>query len=471
MSAVPVRSVAIIGGGVSGTLTAVQLARLKPAATRTRIVLFERTSNEGRGLAYATAEPGHLLNVRAANMSVFPDLPGHFEAWLARNADEGDIRVTSAGDFVPRGLFGRYLHDVLRQACQDDNTGCIDLRRADIHAVCRQGNGFVIRGDGVRDEEFDDVVLAMGNVTAGDDRSGRIVYSPWSPNAVDGLDPQQPVLIQGTGLTMIDTVIALRRQGFSGPIIAFSRRGLLPHVHAPAYPQSAPDFSCDDLRHLSGLLRQLRTWAREVQAQGHDWRGLVDALRPMTQSIWQRLAMPQRRCFLRHIRPFWDIHRHRIAPPTAAALQDELASGGLRVIAGRMVSCTAGPDDVAITFRPRGQTATHALKVQRVISATGIPSLGDTREPLIAQLIADGLATLDPLEIGLDVDSEFAVRDAGRDRVSGLWALGPVVRGVFWECTAVPDIRDQAMRLATLIVDRHHRQTILIRQPADATTF
>lgn len=73
-----IEHVAIIGAGFSGTLQAINLLRHEgPRAT-----LIERAPVAGTGLAYGAAHPSHVLNVRAANMSAFPDDPSHFVRWL-----------------------------------------------------------------------------------------------------------------------------------------------------------------------------------------------------------------------------------------------------------------------------------------------------------------------------------------------------------------------------------------------------
>jgi uncharacterized NAD(P)/FAD-binding protein YdhS len=71
---------AVIGGGFSGTMAAIHLARALPSDQP--VLLCERGTGLGLGVAYSTSMPGHLLNVCAANMSAFESDPGHFEARL-----------------------------------------------------------------------------------------------------------------------------------------------------------------------------------------------------------------------------------------------------------------------------------------------------------------------------------------------------------------------------------------------------
>lgn len=450
MTVTPHRRIAVIGGGVSGVLTAVHLAKRDPGGVR--VALYERASRQARGLAYNTNEPGHLLNVRASNMSAFPDDPGHFERWIAGEPGASALVVrTDAGDFVPRELYGHYLHNVLERSCLEGNGACIAIRRADVQMVRQADTEFVVvSGDG-HEGQYDDVVLAMGNITDGFTTSGPVFRNPWVPSAVRDLDPQQPVLIQGTGLTMVDTVIALRRHGFSGPILALSRRGLLPKAHAAA-PSRQPFGQADfDGMRLSQIVRHIRRDAETEMAAGGCWRSVVDSLRPATQAVWGGLSRADKARFLRHVRPFWDAHRHRIAPPIAAALERERWEGGLSILAGRLQRTMETSDGVEIAFTPRGGSTVRSVQAQRMIVATGIPDLGETRDALVRGLIEGGLARFDSLGLGLEVDAALRVIDRDGKPVDGLWALGPLARGVFWECTAVPDIRVQAAGLAQAI--------------------
>lgn len=443
------RVVAVIGGGVSGALTAVHLSRLAPPGVR--LILFEKTGRRARGLAYAEGEPAHLLNVRAANMSAFPDRPDHFEKWLALRREPVPTQRTDAGVFVSREVYGTYLENILMKACGEGAESVPEAER---------GTPITFRGEGVRrvmpeEEGFtlhlatgerlhaDAVVLAMGNITRACDETGPVFSNPWSPEATTGLRPDQAVLVQGTGLTMIDTLLALRRNGFPGKVIALSRRGLLPHVHAPTSPAAPIPFTPEETHSLSRMMRRVRA---EIAAHG-DWRAVIDGLRPVTQTLWRHLPVAEKARFLRHARPWWDVRRHRIAADVADTIARERAAGTLEIIAGRITGIQAACGDATVIYRGRGAREETWLDVQRVIQATGVPNLCETRDGLVSGLIGVGAAQLDPLGLGLDVTEDFRVCGAGGWPVPGLWALGPLVRGAFWECVAVPDIRLQAVKL------------------------
>jgi uncharacterized NAD(P)/FAD-binding protein YdhS len=252
------------------------------------------------------------------------------------------------------------------------------------------------------------------------------------------------VLLIGSGLTMADVVASLDGLGHEGPITAISRRGLVSHAHARVEGAIPADLARRG-ETLSRALRRLRIRAAEIG----DWRLAFDGLRGETQDLWQALPEATRRRFLRHLRPYWEVHRHRMAPPTAARIAAHLASGRLRVLAGRVERLDSVAQGLSASWRPRGERALQILRINRAINCTGPegdPSRSD--QPLIDALLAQGLARPDPLGLGLNVDEDGRLIGQSGAISAGLFAIGPIARGALWEITAVPDIRVQARRLA-----------------------
>lgn len=441
------RPIAVIGAGFSGTMSAIQLlARLEP---QRRVLLCERAGTFGRGRAYATGNPDHLLNVRAANMSAFPDQPEHFSDWLAQSTFDGDeasgIRVTPGGTFAARGLYGRYLTDLLTRAVTGgDGPPRLDLVNDAVTDLEPAPGGFTLRTEGGASYPIAGAVLAMGNLGAPGAPRSRHQADPWAPESFGRLHPDRTVLIVGTGLTMVDAVAALRRHGFPGRIVALSRRGLLPSAHAPVQPWPMPDLT--GVNTVSALAARIRREIERAGAAGLGWRGVIDALRPVTDTVWRDLPASEQARFLRHLRPFWDIHRHRAAPPAAEAIADEIARGTLVVRAGRIRSITDTAAEAIVTLRPRGAAEDEPLAVQCILDATGIGRVAETDDPLIRRLMERGLVRPGPFGIGLDASADLAA--CGSVQAGPLWVVGPLLRGVLWECTAVPDIRNQAAGLA-----------------------
>lgn len=444
--------VAVIGAGFSGTMVAHQI--LGTSAGRP-VLLCERADSFARGLAYSTDNPGHVLNVRAANMSALPDQPGHFEAWLARiepsllDTERSGIWHTSAGTFVARGLYGRYLANLLTEKVTGPGPSRLRLINDGVVDLEPTAEGFLLRTEGGLTHRVAGAVLAMGNLSGAESFASRHRASPWRPQGFDRLDPRRSVLIVGTGLTMIDTVAALRGRGFTGPIVAVSRRGLLPTAHAPVRPWPSPNIEQADLISLPRLLRRIRTEIAAARASDADWRSVLDALRPITDDIWSSLPTAERARFLRHLRPYWDVHRHRMAPPVAAAIDDEIVRGSLTVRAGRILSIVDEPAEALVRWQPRRAVYPETMRVQCILDATGFGTITGTRDPLLMRIIDRGLARPGPFGLGLEADAEF--RLCGSKARQMLWTVGPLLRGVQWECTAVPDIRNSAARLAAIV--------------------
>ena len=440
-----IHHVAIIGGGFSGALQAINLLRHQgPRAT-----LIERRAEAARGVAYSAAHPDHLLNVRAANMSALPQDPDHFAHWLDRRHPE------LAGGFAPRLVYGDYLAELLddaRKAAPDR----LYLIRGEALDLEPAGEGWrIMLADGST-IEADAVILAPGNlpphipgdIDAAALAPGCFAPEPWSGDVAEGLKADDTVLVIGSGLTMVDIALLLDARGYDGQIVALSRRGLSPRAHAPVAPSTLDTRPPTD---AIGLLRHVRTRSAEV-----GWRAAVDELRPFTEGLWTAADLDQRRRFLRHLRAWWDVHRHRIAPEVAAKITAMKADGRLRIVAGKLVGAKAHGDGAMVRYRPRGSDDLTSLRVRRIINASG--PQGDllrTEEPLLRRLLDRGLIRPDRLRIGIDVTQQSEAIGHDGEPCPTLLALGPMTRGTFWEIVAVPDIRRQTWAVARKLSNAH----------------
>ncbi|MBX3564372.1 MAG: FAD/NAD(P)-binding protein [Sphingomonas sp.] len=440
-----IEHVAIIGAGFSGTLQAINLLRHDgPRAT-----LIERAPVAGTGLAYGAAHPSHVLNVRAANMSAFPDDPSHFVRWLeARGV--ADAPTT----FIPRVTYGEYLRELLEAALRDPS-GRLTLVRGEVEDL-EFANDVKVRMRG-RTVEADAAVLAVGNLPPHDPPGldpeklsfERYKGDPWDASVPENLADTDTVLIIGTGLTMVDVVLLLDARGFKGRIVALSRRGLLPRDHAPG---SAWDKIAErPATTASQLLHGVRERGESV-----GWRNAVDELRPFTQAMWGNATEAERGRFLRHLRPWWDVHRHRLAPEVYARLMAVIERGQLEVIAGKTLGFDEQADGIHVAFRRRGADATETLLAQRIVNCTGpLGDLARTEEPLLQKLAASGRIRPDAAHLGIDVDNQGQTIAADGSPNGNLYALGPMTRGAFWEIVAVPDIRNQTWSVARRLSNAH----------------
>ncbi|HEY7690050.1 MAG TPA: FAD/NAD(P)-binding protein [Dongiaceae bacterium] len=437
--------IAIVGAGFSGSLLAVQL--LKRALPNGRVYLIEKNAQFGGGLAYSTGNARHLLNVRASRMSAFVDEPDHFTQWLRQRGETAGA-AKSADTFVPRHLYGAYIQELLGNEIWQSGRGRnLHLVPDEATAIEQTPEGLTVEVGTGRRYEVDGAVLAVGNFP---NEGGMKHYygNPWDARATAALDPQAAVLLIGTGLTMVDSVISLLDSGHRGRIYAVSRRGLLPRRHGEAPAHAAAWLSEADLGSVTDLLRAVR---REVRKAGDEivWRSVVDALRPYTQQLWQGLSPDERRRFLRHLRPWWDVHRHRMAPAVADLIERTVQSGQLSLLAGRIQQLTPNEQGIEATLLRRGMESPEPLRVARVIDCSGPQcDYAAISSPLVRSLLDQGIARPDPLALGLDVTLDSAVIDRDGNPSSRLFALGPVTRGIFWEITSVPDIREQCWKVA-----------------------
>jgi uncharacterized NAD(P)/FAD-binding protein YdhS len=436
--------IAIVGGGATGILAAAHLARrLDPAIDE--IVAVEPGETLGRGLAYATDDPRHLLNVRVANMSAFADEPDHLTAWLNRRRGTG---ATSPFSFISRGLYGDYLADLAEQTLSN---GLVRRERACCLDVEERVDGVRLALSTGETLAADVAILATGH-DAKPTLGGLPAEQPWSAGALEGLSPDAPILILGSGLTMVDMALSLERRGQRGPIVVLSRRGLLPTAHRLAPPRSVNASEIPFGAELSHLL----AWLRRFAAEGADWRSAVDALRPHTQRLWSAMSLEQRRRFLRHARVYWDVHRHRMAPEIEAAFGALVDSGQLELVAGRVVAARRSGEEIEVDILRRGASAAEPRRFARIIDCTGLCEQPlKSANPLLRALLKRGAARPDALGIGFDVAPEFGLVGAEGAVSRRIKAIGPLARAAFWECIAIPDIRRQCAALADALTKAH----------------
>ncbi len=449
----PCPVVAIVGAGFCGTTLAVHLARAGDVA----VVLIDRSGSFGPGLAYGAARPIHLLNTPAGRMSAVPDDPEHFTRWAAAR-----VPGAAGGSFLPRPLYGDYLRELLASVRPVIASTSGQVRTDMPGVTCLTGQVLdVVDGDDrslrvkLADGSViaDTVVLCPGNpppaalplAPALREHPAHIA-DPWcfDPKRIDH---DAPALLIGSGLTALDVALTLADAGHRGPIHLASRRGLLPQAHrSHARPGHCPPPDTGDWPNTArGMLVALRRELRVAAAAGVDWREVIASLRPITQALWQRLPLGEQERFLRHLRPYWDSHRHRAAPETHRAITAMQRGGRLFVHAGRLAEVTAvGPRlRVSLVHGPASQT----LEVGALINCTGPASaMQGAADPLLRALLARGVARVDPLGLGLETDDDGRL-GPGR----ALFLAGPLRRPRLWEATAVLELAGQVTALADTV--------------------
>jgi uncharacterized NAD(P)/FAD-binding protein YdhS len=446
--------VAVVGGGFSGLMALVHLARAMPAA---RLALFERRPLRAPGVAYGGCDQSHLLNVPAARMGALPEDAGGFLRWLESRRP----RAFGPDDFAPRALFGEYLVEHVAAALAEAGDRISLVRDAVVHLDRLPSRIEMLLASG-RSTVADAVILAPGmpparapwnRVDHGAPRSA-LVADPWEPGAVDGIDPGAEVLVLGSGLTAIDIAQGLRRAGHVGRIRMVSRNGRLPLPHAmPGEPAATLD-----PKSLAGgpaaAMHAVRALAR---ARAHDrlgWQGAVDAVRPHASAAWQSWSPAQRRRFLRHARPAWEVHRHRAPRTVLDDLGQQMLEG--RVVVERGSLAAIHPSDVGMVEAqvkgPDGVWRSH--RVARIFNCIG-PAMGirDTVDPMLGSLLRSGLAVEDETGIGLRTAAAGELIDRAGHADDRILLIGALRRGDLWESTAVPELRVQAAHAAAHVAD------------------
>ena len=438
--------ITIIGAGFSGSTLATLLASDSNGAAEVCLVGVEETF--ARGVAYGETRPEHVLNVRAGHLGADQDNPQEFAEWLHLGNQGRDA-------FLPRLAYGEYLTHRLQQA--SDRASNLSLLRQEAIAINRIGDGFRVHLDDGSYFSSDQVVLALGalppqrltGVGPRLARDARYIAWPWQDDALDKIEPDARVLIIGTGLTMADVVASLAQRKHRGQIVATSRHGLLPQTHTatPAAPIELPPSVHHALRKHD--VRQLVAALRSLSHVVPDWRAAIDALRPHTQAFWRGASAQERRRFLRHVRSYWEVARHRLAPEIGELLQSLQDSGQLKVRAARLLRAGLRADSAEVLIRERGQEQIQVEHYDYVIRATGLDTdLLRSTHPLASHLRDSGVISAEVNGLGLNVTDDFEVIDQHGHRVAGLSCLGPLLRGHLWEITAVPELRNAAKVLA-----------------------
>lgn len=451
----PGRTIAVVGAGFSGTVLAVNLLR-HASEQPTRIVLIESRAQIGRGLAYRDDPHPHLLNVPAARMSAESGEPLQF----ARFAQTRDPSYRP-DQFLPRSLYGEYLQDLLQSAAQAAPPHVrlerIHARADAVYRIDPTGPYLVSLSNQQR-ILADDVVLACGDPPPAIPASAAAVAchrayvrDPFCDGALRS--DAQTLLLIGSGLTMADVAIASASLNPGIRIHAISRHGLLPAAQTTA-PASAAQG--DLLAHLPEralrarlLPRAFRRLLSDVRRQGGDWRDAVNLARQAAPAIWHRLPQVERARFLRHLRIYWDVHRHRMPPDTERRLTAMRASGQLQLHAGQLCTMTAEGEQIGVRWRARGACSIQSLRVDRVINCAGSDRrLTASSDGLLRRLMADGLAVADTLGLGWRTGEHGVLIDRAGRASQRLYYLGPMLRAQHWEATAVGELRTHAEGLA-----------------------
>ena len=443
----------VIGGGCTGIAAAIAL--LNAVDEPFRLSIVEPNSELGRGVAFGGHHPLLLLNVRARDLSISASQPGDFLNWAFSQLDQGEqhggLHEGLAHAFLPRQLFGEYVRQRFFQAVSRRKDVELTIIDAEASRCVAERGAFRIECAGRKPVGADIVFLATAYGLPRE--SGHGALPAFVPVSSGRLVAAKSLALIGSGLTMVDALLSARRNGFEGTATIVSPRGLLPGPHAPMGVGSH-QITLPPSNRVSLLASRIRIACETSEAHGTPWQAVINGLRPSLQTLWQQLSPDEQARFLRHMRPYWDAHRHRLPMEIHARLQSELASGAARLVRGRVRDVSRKGDVFALRLSSRGREQT--IETDLAFDCSGHrPELDSS---LLQALLRDKLVLRDYHGLGLVVLADGQVIGDGGQPTPGLFALGPLCQGSLWEITAVPEIVSQAGKAAEAIASCRARR-------------
>lgn len=454
------KRICIIGGGFSGTMTAVHL--LEQSTTPVHITLVNSGYPLAKGVAYSSYSNNHLLNVVAKNMSAFPDRLNHFAEWLHQEESYSDKEEISES-FAPRNLYGKYLKSIFDNAIQkkhrSNSITIIHDEAIDLEVTDFDVRVFFSVSPSIH---ADRVLMATGNQVPASPHipdasffSGSQNYfgNPWIFEAINNLNNHHEVLIIGNGLTMADVVIALKEKGHLGKIHSLSPHGfgILPHRKIIQYPDLVNELK--EPYDIISLLNLFRKHVRKLKSKDVSGESVVDSLRPFTQKIWMSWEHREKKLFMHHLRHIWGVARHRLPMQIFQQLQEFIQKGELQIIAGRLIKIEDSQNSISVHFKQRKSQHEQVLQVHRVINCTGPQSnILKLEKTLFKNMLSRKLICADEMNLGIMATPDGQIICNGK-KSEFLYTIGTNLKGVLWESVAVPELRHQAKKTAEIILN------------------
>jgi uncharacterized NAD(P)/FAD-binding protein YdhS len=422
--------VLVVGGGASGTLVAINLAR--NAKGKLTVTIAEPNELIGRGVAYGTLDLTHLLNVPAGRMSALVEEPEHFCNWAGLEHSE----------FAPRKIYGEYLSETLTVSASDNPEYAFYRIHDLVVSVNLLTNGtFKVEFQKSDSETFDSVVLAIGHGAAVSlspfndfGAHPQIVTDPWRRLYKEF---EGTLVCVGTGLTFVDHALTHIRFNKNNTVIGISRTGLLPecHVQVSKPPASVPE-----------SVYESPTELKEFIEVADDWRSAVEGVRRELPSIWQSWGRDKQLDFFAKYMRWWNVRRHRASSEIYIQIQTATQNGRITILQDQIVKVCDEKTHIELILKS-GAHVTADL----IVTCLGYQ--GNSDSPLIKSLVNMNLAAVDDHKIGIKTNfPSYQIVNSTGEVVPGLYALGPVLIGERFETTAIPEIRIQAKEIANAIL-------------------
>jgi len=452
--------IVVIGAGFCGTMIACELARLS-TPHELAIALVDDRAQFARGVAYQCNDEGWLLNAHAAQLGAVNGRPDDFSRFCQ------SMGIDTADCYVPRALYGAYLEDLLDRTAS--STLPHRLYRVYDRAVAieRAAGGAVVTLENGKAIQADHVILATGPASPSKQAmpqlqalGDRYLPNPWHVQQLYDASPGSTFGILGTGLTALDVVTSLQRRVPHAKFRLLSRRGLMPRPHAsglkrPPSPELIQTLQAQvrgDVRQCLAALRRVAAWHQDC---GGDWRAVIDALRPLVPKIWAGWPHQDKIRFMTHVAPYWETHRHRCPTNTAEMIERLQGEGRLHAEAGRLRKVHVGSAELQLEVQFRHAEHSTRLPVHYLVNCTG-PTGGESESSLIARLRQSGLASTDAF--GLRIDDAYHLIGHDGTAFEALSYVGPLLKGKYWEATAIPELREHVVKLTASLAQRLFEQ-------------
>lgn len=450
------KSIAIIGAGFCGLMTAVNL--IKQSTTPIIIYLVENRKEFGKGVAYSTQNDLHLLNVPCIKMSAFSDAPEHFYQWLQKSQEITGINPVH-DDFVPRKVYGLYLQSIFneyKKIALEKGIELIEINHEAIN-ILNFENAYKITFKNTQEIIADKILLATGNFLPRDITINTPEFyqdeayfkNPWGEYIFNNYNPGKSILIIGSGLTMVDIVLSFYQKNHKGKIYVISPHGYIPQVHKKStiYPAF---FNNDNLPKTAiEAFKIVKSEIKKAKSENIDWRSVVDSIRPFTQKIWLEFSIFEKQQFMKHLRHKWGVMRHRMPPVVADIFYKMLESQQIEIFAGKIIELVKN-NNITVKFKNRKTNEIQQLNVNKVINCTGPEAdINKIENQLIQNLIKSGLIKADIMNLGIDATINGNVINNHNEVERNFYTIGTNLKGLLWESTAVPELRVQADNIAT----------------------
>lgn len=451
------KTVCIIGGGFSGTITALQLLRKN---AHIKINLINSGYPVFKGVAFSTKKTEHLLNVPAGRMSAFPEEPDHFVNWLITQPEFSDHAFENLKkEFIPRSFYGDYLKEISSVCINHPQISIIHNKALNIEKI---GKKYRITIDNHPSLECEYVVLAMGNYSPAPPKgideavlkSSHYFESPWSDSYLDDLKPTENILLIGSGLSMIDCVLSLISMNFIGKIYSISPRGYFPQGNLSA-AVTYPDFYSEVKdKSLLEVFRIIKSHITEGRKTDMAWQAIIDSFRPYAKETWLKLSAKDKRQFISHLRHIWGVARHRLPRGIDLKMKELIDSGQLEVFGGRLQFVTIVENGFEVSVKKRSDQQLETFFVSRIVNCTGPQiNFNEINDEFVSNLLQNNIISANDLKMGIRCFPDGRVLNKEGEHVKNIYAVGSLLREVLWETTAVPELRVNAENVASQIVE------------------